>query len=297
MYHGPWCDDFVGIEGPRDGEVGVIFASSGEGEIKAVLCSFASHPNCLQHGNFYSADLPGEVRKVLRGVLGEHVGVIYMTGAAGDTAPTPMDAQTPEQRRAWSNEVGAKRSGWYLGGEMLKVIGEQIDQPMTKPEAEAEDEVTLELVREDLSVSMRPWDPWFDVNEEHPNPDKRGMDWFFHDSYAKWEAQVREESPVTVPVTVLRIGDTAICTNPSELFCQFGLAIKQRSPARVTLISELAEGYVGYVPTPQAIRHGGYSAAWAKHTNLQADAGWQIVEASERLLNRAFKVEHAPTST
>ena len=33
----------------------------------------------------------------------------------------------------------------------------------------------------------------------------------------------------------------------------------------------------------------GYSAAWAEHTNLQPDAGWQIVEATAKLLDQAFE--------
>jgi predicted neutral ceramidase superfamily lipid hydrolase len=100
MYWGSWKEDFVGLEGPRDPEVGVIYARRGDQSVKAVITSFSTHPNCLEQGEFYSADLPGEVRRVLRGVLGDQLGVVYLTGAAGNTAPSIMEAN-PDQRQPW----------------------------------------------------------------------------------------------------------------------------------------------------------------------------------------------------
>ena len=279
MYHGSWKPGHVGIEGPRDGEVGVVWAGDAEGHVRAVLCSFATHPNCLEQGEFYSADIPGEVRNVLRGALGEHVGVVYMTGAAGDTAPTIM-RDNVENHQPWRSEAGVKRSGRYLGGEILKTIARQLT-PMEAP--------ALDLQSETLSIPVRDWDPWFDHAAEYDT--SKGMGWFFQDSYVNW-SQIQQESPVSVPVHVLRLGDAAICTNPGELYCAFGHAIKARSPARVTLISELTDDAVGYIPTPQAIRHGGYSAASARTCKLERDAGWQIVDATEQLLTQAF--ERAP---
>jgi predicted neutral ceramidase superfamily lipid hydrolase len=108
MYWGSWRDDFVGIEGPRDGEVGVIFARRADGQVKAVVTSFSTHPNCVEGESFYSADLPGQVRKVLRGALGEEVGVVYLTGAAADTAPSIME-NNPENVQPWRGETGLVR--------------------------------------------------------------------------------------------------------------------------------------------------------------------------------------------
>ena len=57
----------------------------------------------------------------------------------------------------------------------------------------------------------------------------------------------------------LRLGDVAIATNSFELFTDFGLQIKARSPAVQTFIIQLA-GPGSYVPTEAAVRGGGYSA-------------------------------------
>lgn len=273
MYLGSWEDSFIGVEGPRDGGVGVVFARRLDGRVKVVIPSFSTHPTCVEDGNFYSADLPGEVRRVLRAVLGAEVGVVYLTGAAGNTAPTVME-NNPGNLQSWHGEQGLSRSGAYLGGEVLKVVARQV-QPMADP--------VLRHEQASLALPMRPWDAHADLSSF----DGAQLD-YFEKSREDWPRLMSEDNPVEAHLHVIRLGDAALCFNPAELFVEFGLAIKQRSAARVTLVAELSDGYVGYVPTPEAIRHGGYSALSAPHTRLIPEAGWTIVDTTKDLLRRAF---------
>ena len=272
MYWGSWREGFVGIEGPRDGQVGVICARRDDGSVKAVVSSFSTHPNTLESESFYSADIPGEVRKVLRRVLGEDVGVVYLTGAAGDTAPSIME-DNPENIQPWRGELGLRRSGQYLGGEILRVIASEVD-PMENP--------ALSHEYTPLQIPIREWDDGADFSDF-----SGGMLEFFQRCRADWSRIIAEESPMEVAVNVIRVGDAAICTNPGEFYCLFGLEIKKRSPAKVTLIAELTSGGVGYIPTPHAIKHGGYSALIGS-SKLIPQAGWEIVRETERLLGKAF---------
>lgn len=273
MYWGSWCEGFVGLEGPRDGEVGVIFARRQDGSVKMVMTSFSTHPNCLEGERFYSADVPGEVRRVLRAVLGQDLGVVYLTGAAGNTAPSIMQ-DNPQNHQPWRGEAGLRRSGQYLGAEILKVIAGRTE-PLT--------DASLRLESRVIDIPIRPWDEGSDLSGFGG-----GMLRFFEESRANWDTMVREESPVETRLSVLRIGDAAICFNPAELYCEFGLAMKERSPARTTLVAELTDGWIGYVPTPQAVRHGGYSAQSSAVTKLVPEAGWLITETTGDLLRRAF---------
>lgn len=273
MYWGSWKEDFVGLEGPRDGAVGVIWAAKADGQIKAVIPSFSTHPNCVEGESYYSADLPGQVRRVLRATLGETVGVVYLTGAAANTAPSIME-NNPQNQQPWRGESGLVRSGLYLGGEILKVIAGQTT-PMTDPRLHHE--------QVELQIPMRAWDTWADLTEFG-----EAMRTYFEASRADWPTLLREDNPVPVRLHVIRLGDAAICCNPAELYVEFGLAIKQRSPARVTLIAELSDGWCGYVPTPEAIRHGGYSAATNRYTRLIPEAGWLITESTQQMLRSVF---------
>jgi len=274
MYHGSWKPDFSGIEGPRDTHIGVIWATREDRSIKLITFSFASHCNALSSGNFYSADLPGEVRKVLRYALGEKTGVLYFTGAAGDIDTVVME-NNPANAQPWRGEQGIKSAGGYLGGEILRVIASTF-KPMANQE--------IASTRRTFSAATRVWDAHFDPEKLAPG----GMRDYCVTSRNDWDRLLREEPESVIEVAAVRLGDGVICFNPAELYCQFGLAIKSASPAKTTVVAQLAHGTCGYIPTPQAILHGGYSARSSNHTRCAPDTGWRIVDHTAELLKELF---------
>ncbi len=270
MYHGCWNEDFAGLEGPRDGAVPVIFARRTDGSLKLVVTSFAMHPTTFENENFYSADVPGALRSFLRKNLGDDVGIVYLTGAAGNTAPWDIE-RDKERERPWYGEEGWRRCGMYLGGEILKVTA-STTSPMNP---------VLRLAQTVKHIPIRPYPEDFD-------PDSTWGPEYFRASKEDWPRMLCKDSPVPVRLSVLRVGDTAICTNPGELYVEHGLAIRNDSPAHVTMIAELADGYAGYVPTKEAFAHGGYSTWPADTSKLAEDAGETIVKTTRSMLRQAF---------
>ena len=63
-----------------------------------------------------------------------------------------------------------------------------------------------------------------------------------------------------VPVNAARIGPLGIATNAGELFVEWGLSVKKRSPFPHTIVSELTNEWIGYEPTARAFQHEGYEA-------------------------------------
>jgi len=59
-------------------------------------------------------------------------------------------------------------------------------------------------------------------------------------------------------VQALRIGEVGLVGLPGEIFVEIGLAIKQRSPFARTLVGELANDNLGYVPSDRAFDEGSY---------------------------------------
>ncbi|NLM77066.1 MAG: hypothetical protein GX173_03155, partial [Ruminococcaceae bacterium] len=93
----------------------------------------------------------------------------------------------------------------------------------------------------------------------------------------------------------LRIGDLGLVTNPAELFCDFGLTIKEQSPLRFTMVSELTNGCCGYVPTQQAFSEGGYEVRKNNlYSYLAHDAGDRIARASVDLLKKVSAADKRP---
>jgi len=269
MYFGSWEKGFEGLEGPRDGEVGVLFAKRLDGSLKVVVSSFSTHPNSVEGESFYSADVAGAVRAYLRKSLGDDIGVVYLTGAAGNTAPSQL-VDNVENIQPWRGEEGWKRSGMYLGSEIVKTIAGTVD-PMVDPK--------LILKKETLKIPIMDYPEDIVIGWDDPH---------FKQAKLDWPRKTAEESPYTVRVSVIRVGDAAICTNPAEFYVEHGLAIKDNSPASVTLISELTDGFVGYVATREAYTHGGYSTWPAEGCKLAHDAGEKIVASTKGLLKEAF---------
>src|SRR5690606_1191180 len=92
-----------------------------------------------------------------------------------------------------------------------------------------------------------------------------------------------------IEVKVIRIGDMAFATNPFELYLDYGIRIKSRSPATQTFVVQLTGGG-SYVPTRRAIAGGGYGSAPAS-TQVGPTGGDELVEETIRMLNTLWRYE------
>jgi neutral ceramidase len=85
-----------------------------------------------------------------------------------------------------------------------------------------------------------------------------------------------------------RIGPFAIATNAGELFVEWGISVKQRSPFPHTVLNELTNDWVGYEPTDLAFQHEGYETlAGANFVSLQGIQ--KLVDTSVELLQELWK--------
>ena len=105
-----------------------------------------------------------------------------------------------------------------------------------------------------------------------------------------------EAIPPTVPsgkwtlpleVQVFQVNsDVAIVGLPGEVFVELGLAIKKGSPFKNTLIIELTNSHIAYVPTRDAFDRGGYETI---NSRLAPGGGEMMVESAIRLLKEIRK--------
>mgnify|MGYP000848878540 CR=1 FL=1 len=82
-------------------------------------------------------------------------------------------------------------------------------------------------------------------------------------------------------VQALRIGELALVGVPGEFFVELGLEIKRRSPFAQTMILELANDSVGYIPTRRAFEEGAYEP---ESSPYQPGFGELIVDTAVDLL-------------
>jgi hypothetical protein len=105
--------------------------------------------------------------------------------------------------------------------------------------------------------------------------------------YAR-ETMLIKDFPKQVPLIIqaFRIGDLAIVAAPCEIFVEIGLDIKGKSPFKTTFTTSLANGYNGYLPTPEHHKLGGYETWRARSSYLEVDASTKISSVLFELLQK-----------
>jgi neutral ceramidase len=96
--------------------------------------------------------------------------------------------------------------------------------------------------------------------------------------------ELKQKGIVSLPldVQVFRLSNnTAIVTLPGEFFVEFGLMIKNLSPFDNTIIVEMANNGVNYVPTKKAFLQGGYEV---ENSRLAPGGGEMLAEAAVQML-------------
>lgn len=235
----------VGPAGPTDPEMGVIkFAEQPGADPFAVIVNYTVHID-VTGGNLISADFPAVMTEVIRGVYGPETIVLFTQGASGNINHVPYLCDYPWPRKGVEK---SRQMGRALGGKALCIAEKALPGSNS----------SVDAMQQILQVPNYPLDDVVekalqDAREEAPGQaggvHKRLLE--IMDSYNPDEVNPRE-------VQALRLGDAVFCSVPGEYFVEWGLEIKSWSPHPHTFIAELANDQVGYIPTWEAFRRGGY---------------------------------------
>ena len=92
---------------------------------------------------------------------------------------------------------------------------------------------------------------------------------------------------VAMELHALRLGDAAIVTNPFELYLDYGQRMKAQSRAEQTFLAQLANDYLGYLPTARAVARGGYGSLIINGM-VGPEGGGLLVEKTVRAIDRLW---------
>jgi len=276
MYGDATRPDFAGIEGPDDPAHTILFAVDDKDRYVGLAQANCCHATCMEGGTQATADFPGEARRLLRLALGSNLPVLYLQGASGDISPWNL----LRQPRTYDGELRAREIGAALAAETLRLVHE----------AELRPDLVLGHALDDVPLAVRlPTEAELARarSVKAAGEEKAGRGEYvlkvdgvlrLHDEFGK--------SPVdTLALHAVRAGDLALATNPCELYCQFGLDLRRRSPGTATAVVQLADGFSGYCPTIYGHLGGGYSGEALYWCRLESGAGYKLVDATARLLH------------
>ncbi len=271
--------DFAGLEGPDDPQHLALFAADADGRLIALIQHNTTHPAITWGGSVFTVDFPGEARRILREELG-NIPMLYLNGAQGD-----ISWRSLLHRRKESREQSIRRLGRLMADETLRLYknAKYHDQPVLD-HAYEDLEVKVRLPKPERLAEARKTLARIDAGEKVP-----GMQMILAFGAVHLQELYGENPVDTLPIHAIRIGDVALVTEPCELYCQFGLDIKRRSPAPITAVVGLADGYCGYCPTIYGILGGGYTGDPISWTRLEPYAGYKIVETAGPMLNSLWR--------
>lgn len=249
----------------------------------------------VEEKNYIHADFWDETREYLRhGTGNPALTVVGWCGAAGDQSPHSMFRKAAEARME-------RIRGIHREQEIGRRIGRAVLDTLDVARADIRESVVFDHRLEQLALPRR------GITEAEYNDAKSALQ-KYRDVKCLDATQVAlralEETivsrfeggplgdlfqqPFFAEVHILRLGDVAIATNPFELFCDYGIQLKARSPALQTVVVQLANGYGMYLPTDRAVRGGSYSGK--PHVSLVGPEGGQLlVDASVGWLERMFR--------
>ena len=252
-----------------------------DGAIQAVLVNFALHPAILAGDNWlYSADYPGYLREALSRLIGHNVTTVFLNGPCGNV--NHIDYRDPIQGRGYQM---TQRVGYMLAVASYESLAAAVE---IKGDTVAMKHQMVTLPRIKISDEKLMWA--HDVLKKTKNAPAPGqVDGLPDEHYAQLYLTMRDMQDTDDKVEVItgRVGEVGIVGLPGEAFCEFGLQIKQNSPAAHNIVVELANDATGYFPTRQAFEQGGYEPSIGS-TNYQPGAGDKLTANALEQLKQLF---------
>jgi len=254
---------FSHIEGISDHSVDLLFFWRAGIRLEGMAINIYCPTQEVEGQRYLSADFWYDARQLLRKKYGANLYILPLVGAGGDQSPHLMWNKKAEaamrQRRKLSNRQEIAR-------RILRAVDNVFDT--------ARSGIKTELTFQHRAERMRL--PVWKVSDRRYaqalakyKAGKDRTDKLSSSDYINWRvsrtmlgryAHQKKDPYYKAELHLLRLGHVAMATNPFELYTDYGLRIKARSPAVQTFVVQLTAGSAGYLPTTRAVRGGGYSA-------------------------------------
>lgn len=298
MYGDTDRPDFLRIEGGADTGVEYIAVFDRAGKMTGAVVNLACPAQVIEHKEYISADLWGEVRRQWP----ECEYILPLCGAAGDVTMRDLvrrDRGEADMREPEGMELQAGRIVRESAYTLSRI--QRTDILYDAPAGHAVRRISLPLMRvseEEYQKAKVLYDAYerdYELNDFSAGYEDgvplRMRDRVAYSVAAGVVARRRLQAGISVidlEAHALRLADTALVTNPFELYQDYGMQIKARSPARQTLIAQLCCGQLGYLPTALGISGGSYSAG-VSNGYFGPEGGQMYVEKALDMIGDLFE--------
>ncbi len=253
----------LGSAGPIDPEVGMLAFEDANGDMIAVIYTFALH-TASDFGTLLSADYPGVVAERLADAFGPQTVSLYLTGCCGNINPN-------------FGGGGHVETGNRLADAMV---------PAVESRAPIRKTVLVGARKRDVIVPLRD----LELDQED-RLERCGWDPGSNEVFREGQARLRAEglTQVETVVQALHIGDTGFIALPGEVFVEWGLHVKRRGPFSWNYGIALSNDSLGYLITRDAWEAGGYEALTSVGTFIDVAGVELMVDRGMEMLRKLYR--------
>jgi hypothetical protein len=273
--------------GPVDPTVTGLLVETLDGAPIALWANLSLHYVGTDGDGLISPDYYGHFARVVRDWLGPDVVGVLSNGASGDINNVDLDRAVTTRGAARARQVARAVAGAAIAATGMRrrsdravVEAESIPFTVSYREFTAADiALAREIAASERDEDLPDRDFSFVVGQRLPS----AMLTRYYAAVVLRRAD--DPPPAETEVQVIRVGDLAIAGFPGEMFVEFGLDLKDRSPAPFTAAVGMANDCHYYLPTRRAYAEGGYET-WGCRT--VPGTGEAMVDAAvHRLIDRA----------
>lgn len=265
--------DLVEPAGPTDPEVSFIAVQSKEGRPIALFANYSLHYVGGVPQGHLSADYYGFFANRIQELVGADrqdrafVGIMS-NGTSGDV--NNINFEGPVEK--------------YAPYEKMRLVADDVAEEVFRvyQKIPYHSWVRLNAIQSEIMLEVRRANPemlaqaqTLQLKSEAEKPIFHPLEKVFAESVLQMEKEWPDQ--VSIILQTFSIGDMAVTAIPFEVFTETGLKIKDKSPFKNTFTVGLANGWGGYLPTPEQHQLGGYET-WLTVNKVEKEASNKITD-------------------
>jgi hypothetical protein len=288
MYGPTGQSDFDTFESTFDPGIELFFTWDEARHLTGVAVNLACPSQEVENTDYVSADFWHDARLALRQRLGQGLFILPLCGASGDQSPHLLFRQQAEA--TLRKRKGGLSPRQEIGQRIAAAVNAGLELTTSDIRSEAHFAHKMQLIP--LPVRKVTQQEYETAKKGCQELEAKGLETLDSPNFIQWRLKKNiaarfetqeAESVCQTEVHTIRLGDIAVATNPFELFVDYGLRMKARSPAEQTFVVQLASDSLGYLPTERAVAGGHYSAEIMSNI-IGPEGGRILVERTVELL-------------
>lgn len=287
MYGDVYRDDFLRMEYPDGTGTQILyFYTKNSHKLHGIFAAVPCPAQADEGSVYITADYWGVVRERIANELGSNVKVLGVCRAAGELSPRRM--------LNLNGDIGVLEVGSDVAIRLGTHIADAIIKEKNRPRRIFDkNETVLRKITTEIDFPIR-FPTLEDIENatryfaDASNFDEKGnsVNWIDNAIYKHTlKLKDTEYKYYSGRINLLRVGEILFFTAPVELFAEYANRIRAAFPTHPVIDVQLTNDSLGYLPTAEAIRHGGYSTMIFS-TTTTPEGGQMFVEETIKLLKK-----------